>query len=464
MSAVQFSRADEDRLRELTDLLRGLRLSLQTGADTATGQPLGGQRVVPVDAIEDATNSQSNRLNPDLFPNHADREEYLSLRQQKEEFEEEGMRRLRSHVKNADTTCVQRNGRHNSRGSRPTDPSANGTPLTAEEIRQQQQLQKNNQSSAWDTFKSGAYFWGSLTAMAVPGYLSKLTGGITPSRDHWHFVTDQLILGGIPILSQIGASGDHLTQIMAQIALQRPEDWSTSNRDAAYLRGGACDAVIKARAANFIAEQTKLIVGTSSASPTTSSSGMEAPSTRRFVQQAVLKEYLANPDYELGEVVACLTSDEMNGFGFKTLEFAVKVSWSDRFGTGLTYVHVPMPDATADTSMEAVRNAVDTIHATTCESIVDFLEPNGSAKKKKKGVVYIHCKAGVGRSWMVLMCYLTTYGGRTYENAYNLVRSTRTHINPSEGQEQFVKDFAIKFDADERAKRLLAEGEAAFQS
>ena len=453
MSAVQFSRPDELRLRELTDLLRGLQASVATNGGCegeVTRTPSG--RNVPVDAIEDESGSKSNRLDPAHFTDASDREEYVRLRKQKEEFEEEGLRRLRNHSKDADTTCVQS---PNNQSTARSMVGPDGSPLTPEEIRSIQQAERNNQQTSWNTFKSGAYFWGSLTAMAVPGYLSKLTGGMTPSRDHWHFITDQLILGGIPILSQFGKSGDHLTQIMAQIAFQRSEDWSS--KDPTQLRGGACDATIKARAAEFIDEQMKLVEGSASAS---TEGAQPSVNTKRYVQDAVLQAYHANPEYELGEVVACLTSDEMNGFGFKTLEFAVKVSWSDRFGTALTYMHVPMPDATADTSMEAVRKAVDSIHSVTCESLADALEPDGSSRKKK-GVAYIHCKAGVGRSWMVLMCYLTTYGGRTYDNAYNLVRSTRTHINPSDTQEQFVKDFIIKFDADERAKRLLAEGEAA---
>jgi len=59
--------------------------------------------------------------------------------------------------------------------------------------------------------------------------------------------------------------------------------------------------------------------------------------------------------------------------------------------------------------------------------------------------VYIHCKAGRGRSWMILMCYLTTLAGMDFEEAQKLVQEKRPHVSPSIEQIQFVKNFEKKF-------------------
>lgn len=60
------------------------------------------------------------------------------------------------------------------------------------------------------------YFWGSLVATAVPGYLGKKTG-LTSQFLHWNYIIPHLLLGAIPIVTQVGASGDHLDQLRRQL-------------------------------------------------------------------------------------------------------------------------------------------------------------------------------------------------------------------------------------------------------
>lgn len=244
--------------------------------------------------------------------------------------------------------------------------------------------------TSMEKVKTGAYFWGSLVGKAVPAYLNSLTGAL-PNRKTWHFITDQLILGGVPLVTKVGSSGDHLGQLKRQIAEQIDPDTNSMGR------------------------------------------------------------------YQLGLVAACLTQAELDGFGMPMIEFAQQFHFQAEFGTNVVYAHLPMPDTTSEVSMEAVRKVVDLIHETVSENLEDALATfDDKQNKVPKRCAYIHCKAGVGRSWMVLMCYLTTHGGRSFQNAEQLIRMTRTFVNPSDSQTQFVKDFIKKFDADERAKVLMA--------
>lgn len=156
----------------------------------------------------------------------------------------------------------------------------------------------------------------------------------------------------------------------------------------------------------------------------------------------LLRTQLEERQQRLGLVVACLGEEEMLGFGVNLLEFAREHHWHEFVSPRVEYCYVPMIDGTAEVTMENARNAVDRMH-----EILDI----------RKECAYVHCKAGKGRSWMLVMCYLATYGGRTFENAEALVSMTRRQVNPSRVQREFARDFCKKFYADELAKKLLAE-------
>ena len=221
-------------------------------------------------------------------------------------------------------------------------------------------------SSAMGTASRAAYFWGSLVATAVPGMIGKSTG-LTPTFRHWNWVTDRLVLGALPVVTQIGSSGNHLAQLRSQ---------------------------------------------------------------------------LEERQQRLGIVVACLSKEEMDGFGVGVVEFAQAEHWHDQISPAVEYLYLPMPDGTADIPIDEVVAAVDAMHR-----VLDV----------EKRAAYVHCKAGKGRSWMVCMCYLITYGGRSFENAEALIRMARYQVNPSSSQRDFPRDFKKKFEADLLARRLMNE-------
>lgn len=198
------------------------------------------------------------------------------------------------------------------------------------------------------------YFWSSLVATAVPGYLGKKTG-LTSQFMHWNYIAPHLLLGAIPVVTQVGTSGNHLDQLRRQLD-ERGE--------------------------------------------------------------------------QLGLVVACLEDDELNGFGVNLIQFAKEMDWRRHVNPALMYVRVPMEDTKATVAFEAVAAAVERLHE--CIAL-------------QRQTAYVHCKAGKGRSWMIVMCYLTTYGGLEHDVAARLVQEQRGQINPSLSQQCFAREFALRY-------------------
>lgn len=70
---------------------------------------------------------------------------------------------------------------------------------------------------------------------------------------------------------------------------------------------------------------------------------------------------------------------------------------------------------------------------------VDFIQRHASGGRK----VYVHCKAGRGRSATIVMCYLITRG-HTPESAQTLLSQKRPQVNRKLAQRKVVLEFAAK--------------------
>ena len=214
----------------------------------------------------------------------------------------------------------------------------------------------------------GAFFWGTLVATAVPAMGRQL--GFVKGFEHWNWLSDRLILGALPVVSQAGKSGNHLEQI---------------------------------------------------------------------------KEQCAKRKMKIGLVVACVQQEEMDGFGVGLVTFAQRRHWAEQLGV-TEYEHLPMPDFGASARYEDVKHAVERMHQTM------------SARKE---AVYVHCKAGKGRSWMVVMCYLLTFGGMDYNTAKVTVASGRHQVNPCVAQVEFAQDFARRYNQEQQRGAQSATAPAA---
>jgi protein-tyrosine phosphatase len=111
-------------------------------------------------------------------------------------------------------------------------------------------------------------------------------------------------------------------------------------------------------------------------------------------------------------------------------------TYGDAAHEGIKYLHLPVPDNTAP-PMEMLLKGVDFI----------------DNEIKNEGVVYVHCRQGLGRGPTMAMAYLIKLG-MTYDDAYARIRSVRKFINPQPGQVKRLKELE-EWYKDFRGRRLV---------
>lgn len=107
--------------------------------------------------------------------------------------------------------------------------------------------------------------------------------------------------------------------------------------------------------------------------------------------------------------------------------------YSEAQHEGIKYLHLPTIDNTPPTLEMLLKGA----------EFVDKEIKNG-------GKAYVHCRQGLGRGPSMAIAYLIK-AGATYEDAFKLVKSVRTFIEPRPGQvarlqelEQYCRDAEAK--------------------
>jgi protein-tyrosine phosphatase len=94
---------------------------------------------------------------------------------------------------------------------------------------------------------------------------------------------------------------------------------------------------------------------------------------------------------------------------------------------GMKYVHFPTVDNTPPPLEVLIKGA-------------DFIDE----EIKHKGIVYVHCRQGLGRGPTMAMAYLIKLG-MTYQDAYNQIRRVRIFINPRPGQIRRLKELQVYY-------------------
>ncbi|CAN5207520.1 hypothetical protein BH09BAC6_BH09BAC6_30870 [soil metagenome] len=89
---------------------------------------------------------------------------------------------------------------------------------------------------------------------------------------------------------------------------------------------------------------------------------------------------------------------------------------------GIKYLHLPTVDNTPPPLDVLIKGAA-------------FIDN----EIKNKGVVYVHCRQGLGRGPTMAMAYLIKIG-MTYQDAYERVKKVRKFINPRPGQIKMLKE------------------------
>jgi protein-tyrosine phosphatase len=97
-------------------------------------------------------------------------------------------------------------------------------------------------------------------------------------------------------------------------------------------------------------------------------------------------------------------------------------TYNEAVHEGIKYLHLPTIDNTPPPLDVLVKGA-------------NFIDE----EIRNKGVVYVHCRQGLGRGPTMAMAYLIKLS-MTYKEAYDMVRKVRIFINPRPGQVRRLKE------------------------
>lgn len=101
--------------------------------------------------------------------------------------------------------------------------------------------------------------------------------------------------------------------------------------------------------------------------------------------------------------------------------------YSDAEHEGIKYLHLPTVDNTPPPLDVLLKGA-------------DFIDD----EIKNNGIVYVHCRQGLGRGPTMAIAYLIKTG-LTFEDAYAMIKKVRVFINPRPGQVARLKELEIYY-------------------
>ena len=148
-----------------------------------------------------------------------------------------------------------------------------------------------------------------------------------------------------------------------------------------------------------------------------------APSLTNLLEQCTQRGVV------VGCVVSCLELDEAVSSPLLA-EVAQPRDW-ERILNVTTFLNSPFPHdprATVDVPYSDVLDVCNQMHRTV-------------TTPPRNKVVFLHCKTGKRRSWILAMCYLISQLCLTYGEAEQLLRSQRRAFEPSDVQVDYVKGF-----------------------
>mmetsp|Transcript_105332 Transcript_105332/g.181680 ORF Transcript_105332/g.181680 Transcript_105332/m.181680 type:complete len:431 (-) Transcript_105332:269-1561(-) len=138
-----------------------------------------------------------------------------------------------------------------------------------------------------------------------------------------------------------------------------------------------------------------------------------------------LQSQLCGRKLRIGLVVSCIQKAEFEGYGMSIVDFVQHADWQEQLDVP-EVLQLAVPDYSAELNMEELVNVTDRIR----EVITD-----------RREAVYVHCKAGKGRSWVVAVSYLVAHEGLSLVDATDLVKRRRPQVNPNKAQKACVDSF-----------------------
>lgn len=132
---------------------------------------------------------------------------------------------------------------------------------------------------------------------------------------------------------------------------------------------------------------------------------------------------------KLGLIVSCCGDFELKGNGLITLTPVSPHFWVEK---NVTHLQVKMRDFGGDVPLDQIRIAVEQMH--------QYIQSGKTA--------YVHCKAGRGRSVVMVICYLMQFLDYTPDEAIAFVREKRPEISLSKAQYDFIEQYRAEYRSD----------------
>jgi hypothetical protein len=114
------------------------------------------------------------------------------------------------------------------------------------------------------------------------------------------------------------------------------------------------------------------------------------------------------------------------------------------------FVHIGLP-----TNLEAEVATPIADMVAVCAQVHDAIVHHGRC-------VFMHCKAGLSRCWVLAMCYLTAHRSMTVDEADGLLSVVRPQLKPTAAQRRFVDKFVEHVMSQRAPPRSKEEDEAAY--
>ena len=125
----------------------------------------------------------------------------------------------------------------------------------------------------------------------------------------------------------------------------------------------------------------------------------------------------------LGSQYNLLGLEKLKALGITAIvNMRVHNTYGEAAYEGIKYLHLPTVDNTPPPLEVLIKGA-------------DFIDK----EIKKGGIVYVHCRQGLGRGPTMAMAYLIKTG-LTFADAYAMIRKVRVFINPRPGQIERLKE------------------------
>ena len=138
-----------------------------------------------------------------------------------------------------------------------------------------------------------------------------------------------------------------------------------------------------------------------------------------------LQSQLYDRKMRIGLVVSCIQDAEFEGYGMSIVDFVQHADWQEQLEVP-EVLQLTVPDYSAQLNMEELVSVTDRIR----QVITD-----------RREAVYVHCKAGKGRSWIVAVSYLIAHEGLSLDDATDIVKRRRPQVNPNKVQKACVAAF-----------------------